>query len=166
MAVKHRTGRVRTYVDGNTVRRVREYETARPNRQSYEEIRRRKQERMARKQAARRNKSKALSISSGYVFMLAVAGLVTLFLLMDYLHVQSDITMRMNRIEQLELSLEHTKAENDALQTRINTYVDLEHIKQVATGELGMVYANQNQILLYDKTESEYVNQNENVPEQ
>jgi len=30
---------------------------------------------------------------------------------------------------------------------------------------MGMVYANQSQILLYDKTESEYVRQNEDIPE-
>ena len=43
--------------------------------------------------------------------------------------------------------------------------MDLDHIYDVATKELGMVYANKNQILLYDKTESEYVRQYEDVPE-
>ena len=71
----------------------------------------------------------------------------------------------MNHIEKLELQLEHTKAENDELQTRIDTYVDLDYVKYVATAEMGMVYANQSQILLYDKTESEYVRQNEDIPE-
>lgn len=56
------------------------------------------------------------------------------------------------------------KTENDALQTNINTSVDLDHVYKVATEELGMVYANKNQILQYDKTESEYVRQNEDIP--
>ena len=61
--------------------------------------------------------------------------------------------------------MEALKAENDALETSINTYVDLDHIYDVATKELGMGYASKNQILLYDKTESEYVRQYEDVPE-
>ena len=60
--------------------------------------------------------------------------------------------------------MEHLKSENDALQTRIDTYVDLDHVYQVATEELGMVYANKDQILLYNKTESEYVRQYEDLP--
>ena len=42
--------------------------------------------------------------------------------------------------------------------------MDLDHVYKVATEELGMVYANKNQILLYDKTESEYVRQYEDIP--
>lgn len=40
----------------------------------------------------------------------------------------------------------------------------IDHVYKVATEELGMVYANKNQILQYDKTESEYVRQNEDIP--
>ena len=64
----------------------------------------------------------------------------------------------------LEQQLEQLRSENDALQTRINTDMDLDHIYKVATEELGMVYANRNQVLLYDKTESEYVRQYEDIP--
>ena len=55
--------------------------------------------------------------------------------------------------------------ENDALETSINTSVDLNKIYEIATKELGMVYARKNQVLLYDKTESEYVRQYEDIPE-
>ena len=44
------------------------------------------------------------------------------------------------------------------------TYVDLKHIYEVATGELGMVYPSDDQILYYDKTESGYVRQYEDIP--
>jgi len=99
-----------------------------------------------------------------YVFALTIAAVITLFLCMNYLHIQASITSRINNIETLELKLEHLKSENDALQTRIDTYVDLDHVFKVATEELGMVYANKNQILLYNKTESEYVRQYEDIP--
>ena len=60
--------------------------------------------------------------------------------------------------------IENLKAQNDALETRIKTSVDLDYVYKVATEELGMVYANKDQVRLYNKTESEYVRQNENIP--
>ena len=74
-------------------------------------------------------------------------------------------TARMHHIETMEAHLEKLKAENDALETSINTSIDLNKIYEIATKELGMVYAKKNQVLLYDKTESEYVRQYEDIPE-
>ena len=100
-----------------------------------------------------------------YVIMLTIASVFTLYLCINYLHVQSSITARMHNIERMETELEQLKAENDALETSINTSVDLNKIYEIATKELGMVYARKNQVLLYDKTESEYVRQYEDIPE-
>ncbi len=145
------------YVDGNTVRKVNRYTTeSMPKRDVQEDYRR--------SHVVRRNREKALYMDGPYVFALTIAAVVTLFLCMNYLHIQSSITTRIDHIEELELTLEHLKSENDALQTRIDTYVDLDHVYKVATEELGMVYANKDQILLYNKTESEYVRQYEDIP--
>ena len=57
------------------------------------------------------------------------------------------------------------KAENDALETRIKTSVDLDHVYKVATEQRCMVYADKNQLRVYKNTESEYVRQNESIPE-
>ena len=84
----------------------------------------------------------------------------------NYLQIQSTITARLANIEKLEKNVEQLKAENDAMETRINTSIDLDYIYKVATEELGMVYANRDQVLLYDKTESEYVRQDEDIPTQ
>ena len=43
--------------------------------------------------------------------------------------------------------------------------MDLDYVYKVATEELGMVYANKDQVRLYNKTESEYVRQYEDIPE-
>ena len=40
----------------------------------------------------------------------------------------------------------------------------LDHVYKVATEELGMVYANKDQVLMYNRTESEYVRQYEDIP--
>ena len=41
----------------------------------------------------------------------------------------------------------------------------LDNIYKIATEELGMVYANKDQVRMYNKTESEYVRQYEDIPE-
>ncbi len=157
MAVR-RSGHISasTYVDGNTVRKVQRNVYIEPQMDAREEYRHR--------HAVRRNQEKALYMNGRYVVALTIAALITLVLCMNYLHQKASITTRINHIEELESRLENLKSENDALQTRIDTYVDLDHVYKVATEELGMVYANKNQILLYDKTESEYVRQYEDIP--
>lgn len=100
-----------------------------------------------------------------FVIMLTAASIATLFLCINYLRLQSSVTTKLKNIETLEKEIDNLKTENDALETRINTSMDLDYIYQVATEELGMVYANKDQIRLYKKTESEYVRQYENVPE-
>lgn len=122
--------------------------------QQYQRMRRR----------VRRNQEKALQMDLPYVLMLTVAAVFALYICVGYLHVQSSITGRIHNIEVLEQKLERLKSENDSLETRINTDMDLDHIYEVATKELGMVYANKDQVILYDKTESEYVRQYEDIP--
>ena len=97
--------------------------------------------------------------------MLTIAAICTLYLCVSYLQLQSSITARLDHIEYLEERIETLKADNDALETRINTSVDLDYVYKIATEELGMVYANKNQVRLYNKTESEYVRQYEDIPE-
>ena len=108
----------------------------------------------------RRNQERAMYMDLPYVIMLTLASICTLYLCVNYLHLQSAITARMHNIEAMEEKLEKMRTENDALETSINTSIDLNEIY-----EIGMVYANKDQILLYDKTESEYVRQYEDIPE-
>lgn len=152
-------GRTDEYVDGNVVRKL----AAEPA----EEVRTRheRQERVRRyNNAIRRNQENALRMDLPYLIMLTVATIAALLICCSYIKVQSSITTSMRNIETQEKSLEAMKSENDALQTSINTDVDLEHIYKVATTQLGMVYANKNQVIKYKKTESEYVRQYEDIP--
>ena len=113
----------------------------------------------------RRNQERAMYMDLPYVIMLTLASICTLYLCVNYLHLQSAITARMHNIEAMEEKLEKMRTENDALETSINTSIDLNEIYEIATKELGMVYAKKDQVLLYDKTESEYVRQYEDIPE-
>ena len=147
-----------SYVYGNVVRKERPQQRVPSERIQHLEH----QANVSRR--VRRNQEKALHMDLPYVFCLTIAAICALYICVNYLHVQSSITSRIHNIETLEQSIETMRSENNALETRINTYVDLDHVYKVATEDLGMVYANKNQVLLYNKTESEYVRQYEDIP--
>ena len=149
-----------TYTDGNTVRKVKQAGKGRSGSREAAQRKKQAEDHLRRSHIVRRNREKA-----PYVMALTLAAIITLAICMQYLALRSSITSRLGNIEKLEREVEALRAENDALETSINTYVDLDYIYDVATKELGMVYANKDQILLYDKTESEYVRQYEDVPE-
>lgn len=128
--------------------------------------RRPKAARAARSSAqVRRNREKALAMDLPYVILLTAASLCTLCLCVNYLHLQSSITGRMQSIEQKEAQLEQLRSENDALEASINGSVDLNEIYRIATEELGMVYAGRDQVLMFDQSENDYVRQYEDIPE-
>jgi len=156
MAVRSRQIKNQEYIQGSIVQKT--IPMDRPQRTPRPKPRRR----IAR--AVRRNQEKALYMDLPYVIMLTLAAACVLYICVGYLQTQSDMTGRIYQIEKLEKELEYLKSENDALATRINTSVDLDHVYKIATEELGMVYANRNQVLLYDNTESEYVRQYEDIP--
>lgn len=56
------------------------------------------------------------------------------------------------------------KATNDEIESNMNANINAEEIRRVAIEELGMVYMNQNQVVMYDCEESEYVRQYEKIP--
>ena len=134
-----------------------------------EQLRRRRQQDIGKNvkkhHRIRRNQERAMYMDLPYVIILTLASICTLYLCVNYLHIQSAITARMHNIEAMEEKLEKMRTENDALETSINTSIDLNEIYEIATKELGMVYAKKDQVLLYDKTESEYVRQYEDIPE-
>ena len=157
MAAKRREAAGQSYVYGSAARAAQTVRApAGPGR--------RERRRAAVSHTVRRNQERALHMDLPYVVMLTAAAVCALYICVSYLHVQSSITGRIHHIEVLEQELELLKSENDALQTRINTDIDLDHIYKVATEELGMVYAGRDQVILYDKTESEYVRQYEDIP--
>ena len=72
----------------------------------------------------------------------------------------------MKNIAALESQLTDLKQENDDEYNRVVTSVDLEKIRDIAINELGMVYAQEDQVVLYDSEGSDYVRQYADIPEE
>lgn len=84
----------------------------------------------------------------------------------NYLQLQAEVTSRSKNIASLETQLEELRKENNDNYTRIMTSVDLDYIKDKAINELGMVYANEDQVILYDGGTRDYVRQNSEIPKE
>ncbi len=124
----------------------------------------RMQEKQYQEQQARL-RGKAAVVDRLYLFVLAAAMAATLALCFSYLKQQTEINTHISSIEKKSTALEKLKSENDALKSSIDTAVDLNEIYRVATQELGMVYADKDQVITYSKTESGYVRQYEDIPQ-
>lgn len=114
--------------------------------------------------STKHNRERALQMNLGYVTFLTVAAVATVFVCIQYLKLQSEITSRNKNVIALETELANLKGENDAVYESIVDSIDLEHIKHVAIYELGMVYANQEQIIKYESKDDDFARQYEDVP--
>ena len=153
------------YIDGNTVRKLEPaYNVEVPLQEPEREVHR-ESEKKPLSQRALRNQERALRMSAPYMMMLVMATIALLAICVVYLNLQSSITTRIYNIEQYEAQLAEVQAGNKSLEAKINDHLDLEYIYQVATEELGMIHPAKDQVIRYERTESEYVRQYENIPE-
>lgn len=133
------------YIYDNTARKldvVRELETAPKKKQSRE---------------VGRNRAKAHVMSLGYVVFLVAALFVCGYVLANYVQLTSEVTAKSRRIAALESELNTMRVENDEAYNRIVTNIDLEKIREIAISELGMTYANENQIVIYESVGMDYM---------
>ena len=108
----------------------------------------------------RKNRNKALRMSAGYVVFLAIAAIAALIVCTSYLKLQSEITSRSRNIASLQEKLADLTRYNAVLNS-----VNLEEIRDKAINELGMVYANPEQIIKYKSPTSNKVKKYEDIPE-
>ena len=159
--------RTTSYVDGNTVRVV-QSQTA-PQRQhgavsAPKRTRERAQQPRRRVRYQEAVQTASISITLGSTVLLLAAVVAALFIGYNYLCLKSSLDVHMDTIKALETRLDNLRTENDALERSIDTSVDLNYVYSVAVNELGMVRVGQGNIIQYDKTESEYVRQYEDLP--
>ena len=114
---------------------------------------------------ARKNREKAFHMSFGYVLFLSTALVVAGFILISYIKLQAEITSSIKTIASMESTLNDLTMSNDEEYSRITSSVDLDEVKRVAIEELGMQYPTQDQVIVYNSKESDYVRQVSDVPD-
>lgn len=143
-----RGGRNRNvYVYGNTARKLdvqRQMETE-PGRQVHPVV--------------RKNRERARHMNAGYMFFLAVAMCTAAWILVNYIQLQADLTNLTRSVAEKQSELNNLKLANDEEYNRIISSIDLEEIKRIAIGELGMTYAQEGQIVLYVNEDNDYMRQ-------
>ena len=116
-------------------------------------------------QRVRANRSKAMHMSKGYVAFLAIAAIVVLLVCMQYLQLQSEISSRASNITALQQELADAKEANTTRYNVIMNSMNLEQIRDIAINEFGMVYAEEDQIIKYQRPNGSAVTQFAGIPD-
>lgn len=149
-----------SYIEGNTVRKL----EAAPDYQREQEEKKREAERRRNRRVARRNQERVSHMNLRYVVFLTLSLLLVGGSSVVYIQLQTNITGHLNTISALESDIAALRSNNDALEKRIETSVDLKNVKDRALNELGMVYASPEQIVHYTIDKEDYMNQYEDIP--
>ena len=137
-----------TYIQGNTVRKLNIVEElGQPV------------EKTPVNPTVRKNREKALYMNLGYVLFLVAALVSAAIILISYIQIQSQITLSVKTIAAMESELNDLRLTNDEDYARAASSVDLEEVRSVAIGELGMRYAKEGQIINVSGEGSDYVRQ-------
>lgn len=105
----------------------------------------------------RHNREKAKHMNIGYVLFLVAALFLCAMVLINYIQSQAELTAKISEISQLEKELNTIKRSNDEEIERLESSINLEEIKRRAITELGMLYANKNQIIIYQSPDQDYM---------
>ncbi len=140
---RNNTGRS-AYVYGNTVRML--------------DVQRQIEEpqRKALSREVQVNRAKAKHMNLGYVLFLVAALATAAIILISYIRVQAEITTMTEHIAKQEKVLNNLRISNDEMLTRIESRLDMEEVKRVAIGELGMTYPKEGQIITYESVNYDY----------
>ncbi len=131
-----------TYVYGNTVRKtIPAWEVQQPVSEP------------------RKSQQKANHMSVGYVAFLVLAIFAAAFILISYIQMQSQLTGLSKNVTAMEKELNALRDSNNDAYHRIVNSVDMEEVRRIAVEEFGMVYAQEDQIVLYETTSNDYMRQ-------
>lgn len=125
------------------------------------ELQRQLEEAPAKKPSAevQKNREKAHHMSAGYVLFLGAALVASAYILVNYLQMQAELTSLTKNVAAKTSQLIDMRADNEEEYNRIVRSIDLEDIKRVAIVDLGMIYAEQEQIVVYESEQYDYMRQ-------
>lgn len=156
---KERMTKRTAYVEGNTARKLQAAQAPKVDKQAQ-----RRSSQPARH--ANRSQAQVQQLGMGYVLVMTVCAVITMWICASYLQLQAENTRSLKNIASLENQLSELKTENDDEYNRLMSSVDLNSIRETAINELGMVYANADQIVLYDSHTNDYVRQFGEIPQE
>ena len=134
------------YVYGNTARALRPVE---------------RDMRSPRKVSGRSRKSidRDTGMNPAFMLFMTLAMILTGIVCVQYIRLQSSLTTYVDTISAMEIELQSLRAENDDYESRLKGARGLENIKKRAMDELGMTYASDDQIVVYNSDGTDYVRQ-------
>lgn len=99
-----------------------------------------------------------------YVAALVVAVLFALLSCCQYIQLKTEVELHIRQTEALERQLHILRNENTLAEKDVTYVRDIDHIYEIATTRLGMVPAAEGNIRFYERSDSEYVYQRDNIP--
>ena len=111
----------------------------------------------------RRRNAKAYDNVTVAMAMLAFAILLASSLM--YVGRNQQLNTSNKKVAALKQEYQQLQTENDNREGMINASIDAQEIYRIATEELGMSYPEKHQVITYQKEESGYVAQYEDIPE-
>lgn len=99
-----------------------------------------------------------------YVTVMAVTVLFAVCSCFSYLHLQTRLGMHVREISSLESQRYVLANQNELVEKELRQIDNLSYVYEVAVSELGMVPASAENVIVYDRTNSEFVYQTENIP--
>lgn len=113
----------------------------------------------------KKNRERAGRMNLAYVLFLAIVMVVSSYGLIHLIQLRAELTSSVKTISSLESELNNLKMANDEEYNRIESGIDLDEIKRIATEELGMVYAHDGQVYTYSGEGYDYVIQSSDLHE-
>lgn len=149
------------YVDGSTVRKIEQV----PTRKYDHEVRRTPKKRPEENRRISQKAQTALAFNMKYTVFVVASVFIMVCACIAVLYMESRISLQQANINDLETQLEIIEEENAAHKLSLESMYTLDEIYDVATNELGMVYAEKGQIVYYESADEDYVKQYQDVPE-
>ncbi|MBO7333283.1 MAG: cell division protein FtsL [Lachnospiraceae bacterium] len=119
--------------------------------------------RTLREMEGEKKRQKKMHMSFLYIAFLCAAFFCFGYSLISYIKLQAEINASVDRISAYEIELNNLTLANDDEYSKMVNAVDLEEVKRIAVEELGMVYADENQVITYTRENSDYVRQLQDI---
>ena len=138
------------YVYGNTAQKKAIYNDRQNQRES---------------QIIKKNREKAKGFDFVQLAIFVVAVIITVYTLVNFIKLQYTVTSMERQIASLESELNNKTRENDELENRIETSIDLVEIERIAIEELKMTRATEEQVVICEDANGDFVRQKKDISE-